>query len=434
MPSTAGKAPAPAAEDYEVRLRLRGSNTIGRDLAPALAEQFLTREGATSVHRVELAPDEFAVVGSMPNARSRVAIDIRAHGSGTAFEGLASGEADLGMASRRIKLDERRALARLGDLTSPSSEHVLALDGVAVVVNQGNPVDSLSLAQLRGIFAGELQSWAQVGGRDTEISLYARDEKSGTTDTFRSVALDGRPISGGAARFEDSQKLSSAVAADPNGIGFVGLAYVGDAKALKVGEGTGIAYRPTVFTVRTEAYRLARRLYLYSAEAPNNPWVNRFVAFSLSDAGQAIVDAVGFVGQGLSGPSSAAPAIPSGAPPEYIRLVEGATRMALDFRFESGSDRLDNKALRDVGRLVQTLSQSERRSARVLLFGFADAQGDDQVNARLSRSRADAVLRELRAEGIEPDTVRGFGAALPVAGNDTDEGRARNRRVEVWIR
>lgn len=426
--------PAPASSGAEIRLRLRGSNTIGRDLAPALAEKFLEREGATEIESVREGPEQVVVSGHLPDGVTALRIEIQAHGTSTAFDSLKAGTADIGLASRRISSDERRALATLGDLTSPASEHVLALDGVAIVVHASNPVDSLNLEQVRGIFSGQLADWSQVGGRPGPIVLRARDSRSGTFDTFKALVLGAASLPATTQRYEDGQQLAGDVASDPRSIGFVGLAYVGDTRALKIGDGESIAYRPTVFTVRTESYRLSRRLYLYTPQSAANPWTSRFVSFALSDAGQAVVDTVGFVGQALSVPVPGPTLIESTAPPAYLRGTRGAVRMPLDYRFDSGSDRLDNKALRDVGRLVQSLSLPDRRSATVLLFGFADSQGSPGSNLSLSRSRAEAIARELRAEGIEPSTIEGFGSALPVASNVTDEGRGRNRRVEVWIR
>lgn len=190
-----------------------------------------------------------------------------------------------------------------------------------------------------------------------------------------------------------------------------------------------------MFTVRTEDYLLSRRLYLYISPASPNPWVGKFVQFALSDEGQAVVDTVGFVGQSLKAPvAEAAPALPSTAPAEYERLTRSATRLPLAFRFESGSNRLDNKSLRDIGRLLESMSQPANRGRRVLLFGFADALGSPETNRRLSEARAAAVADELRSEGVEPEAIKGFGSALPVASNETEEGKARNRRVEVWLR
>ena len=253
----------------------------------------------------------------------------------------------------------------------------------------------MSIDQIRDLFTGRITDWSAVGGTPGPVALFARDDRSGTFDTFKSLVLADRPLAASAARYEDSEKLAADVTARRGSIGFVGLAYVAGAKALKVHEGGSVPYRPTVFTVRTEDYLLSRRLYLYSASNPGNPWVSRFLEFALSHDGQSIVDTIGFVGQSLvdamterGEPGAEGRAAPApNAPPEYLRVTQGATRLPLDFRFESGSDQLDNKARRDVGRLLESLSAPANRGREILLLGFADSQGAEATNLRLSAGR-----------------------------------------------
>jgi phosphate transport system substrate-binding protein len=436
-PPGAPASPAAPAGNGEVVLRLQGSNTIGESLAPALAEKFLTSQGARDVRRESMGTDETRVVGTLEGGPK--AIEIRAHGTGTAFEALASNGADIGMASRPIRPDEKSRLAALGDLTSRASEHVLGLDGLAVIVHPANPVDALSLDQVRDLFTGRISDGSRVGGTAGPVQLYARDDNSGTFETFREIALRGQGLAAGARRFENSKELAQGVAGDPRGIGFIGLAFVGGAKAVRISADAGsMAMRPTVLTVRTEDYPLSRRLYLYTAAAPSNPWTKRFVDFALSDPGQAVVEASGFVGQALARQTLAAateaPAPRTGLPPAYARFTQGAERLPFNFRFRTGSDELDTKAYRDLGRLVQLMTDPDYQSRQVLLFGFADAQGADAANLTLSRNRAQAVRAALESEGIRPTVVEGFGEELPVAENDTPEGREKNRRVEIWLR
>jgi hypothetical protein len=106
-----------------------------------------------------------------------------------------------------IKPAEQATLSPLGDMTSQACEHVLALDGIAVVVNKGNPIASLSREQIRAIFSGQTTDCSKVGGRPGRIGIYARDDRSGTYDTFKSLALESAALSPDAKRFEDSNAL-----------------------------------------------------------------------------------------------------------------------------------------------------------------------------------------------------------------------------------
>ena len=291
-PPAAQATPTPSASPQpvsRVALRIHGSNTIGKELVPALCEEFLKYEGATSVQRKpRQKEDETDVEGVLPNqSTDPLTFEVQAHGSKTAFEDLAAGRCDIGMASRPIKSDEAQqcALAGLGNMFSPGCEIVVGLDGIAVFVNKSNPINALTKQQLADIFSGRVTDWSQVGGDPGPINLYAGDDKSGTFDTFKSLVLGAAPLSPRSLRYENSAKLSDEVAADPNGIGFAGMAFVRGSKPLAISEaGTG-ALLPTPFTVATEHYPLSRRLFLYVPADPKNEWTRKFVDFALSELG-----------------------------------------------------------------------------------------------------------------------------------------------------
>jgi glucose/mannose transport system substrate-binding protein len=272
-----------------VALRLHGSNTIGKELVPALCEEFLKFEGATSVERKpRQKEDETDVEAVLPSQSAEaLTFEVQAHGSKTAFEDLAAGKCDIGMASRRITPEEAQqcAAAGLGDMFSPGCEIVLGLDGIAVFVNKSNPIKALTKQQLADIFSGRTTDWSQVGGKPGQINLYAGDEKSGTFDTFKSLVLESSPLSPKALRYENSAKLSDEVAADENGIGFTGMAFVRGSKPLAISEAGGAALLPTAFTVAAEHYPLSRRLFLYIPANPKNEWTQKFVEFALSELG-----------------------------------------------------------------------------------------------------------------------------------------------------
>ena len=414
-------------EHAKVLLRFAGSNTIGDKLGPALAEAYLRAQGAANVYtKTGAEPEVKSVFGLLPGRADPVEIDIAAHGSATAFTSLADASCDIGMASRRVKPDEAVKLAGLGTMTDPGSEHVLGLDGIAIIVNPHNPLSEISEEKLRGIFSGEVDKWESGAA----IDIYARDDKSGTWDTFKNLVLAGKPLAKNAKRFEDSNALADAVAGDPNGIGFIGLPFIRNAKALAISDKGTTALLPTPLTVATEDYALSRRLYLYTPADPANPRVREFVAFALSPAGQAVVAANGFVAQ--TAEQMTQKAAPD-APPEYRSLTANAERLPIDFRFLTGGSELDNRAVDDLDRVVAQLAKTGAAKVRILLFGFSDSSGSEEANQAISLARARVVADELTRRGITPSIVEGFGAALPVASNDTYDGREKNRRVEIWV-
>ena len=124
----------------------------------------------------------------------------------------------------------------------------------------------------------------------------------------------------------------------------------------------------------------------------------------------------------------------SGAPSQYTQLTAGGQRLSVNFRFRTGSSQLDNKALDDIDRVTSLLSDLKYTGRNVLLLGFADATGTPQKNVELSKDRATRVSEQFSQRGVQPATVAGLGADLPVASNETEDGRQKNRRVEIWVK
>jgi phosphate transport system substrate-binding protein len=431
-PSIATRFRPSTVSAASVVLRLSGSNTIGAALAPALAEGFLKRQGAADVRTIPGdKEDEVRVLGTMPGESVPRVIEIHAHGSATAFEDLNKKACDVGMASRKIKAAEATQLTVYGDMSSPASEHVLGLDGIAVIVSKNNPLEALNKSQVAQLFNGEITDWSQVGGPKGPVTVYARDDKSGTYDTFKTLVLGAKPLVKNAHRLEDSRELSDSVARDPSAIGFIGLPYVQASKAVAVSEGTSASLMPNRMTVATEDYPLSRRLFLYTPPSPSNDLTLKFLNFALSSEGQGIVEKIGFVGQNVEPVTSS---IPADASPSYRKLAKGAHRLSLNFRFRAGKTELDNKAKDDLDRVVTFLSDQHYSGENVLLFGFADNKGSGAVNCDLSEKRAQAVRDQFILRGVHPAAATGFCSELPVASNDTDDGREKNRRVEIWVR
>jgi phosphate transport system substrate-binding protein len=143
------------------------------------------------------------------------------------------------------------------------------------------------------------------------------------------------------------------------------------------------------------------------------------------------VAANGFVAQNVN---AQAVNVVADAPADYKRLTDGAERLSLNFRFRPGSSALDNKALPDLDRVSSFISDLKYSGKDVMLFGFADNTGSKDVNCRLSKERAQAVSDQFGQWGLNPATVSGFCSELAVASNDTEDGREKNRRVEIWAR
>ncbi|WP_339467491.1 phosphate ABC transporter substrate-binding/OmpA family protein [Pseudomonas sp. EL_65y_Pfl1_R83] len=431
FPLYAVSAPLPAP-DQGPALRIQGSNTIGAALGPALVKGLMEHQGLQAV-RIEPAQgaNEQRVTGKTRLGKT-VSIEVAAHGSSTGFMALKKATADLAASSRPIKDSELVDLDPLGDLKSPDAEQVIAIDGLAIILNPRNPLNALNTEQLAQIFNGEISTWEALGGVGGPIHLYARDDQSGTYDTFKELVLRlrGKPLAAGAKRFESSEQLSDAVSQDPQGIGFIGLPYVRQAKAVAIVDGDSQPMLPLNSLIATEDYPLSRRLFFYLPPSGRNPWAKALVDFTQSSKGQAIVAANGFIAQQVQ-----AIAVEPRASmlEDYQAIARDAQRLTVNFRFEEGSASLDNKARQDLQRVVAYLKSHNKLDKQVTLVGFGDVNNDPQRAALLSKLRAMAVRRELVKNGVILRDIRGFGAQMPVAANTADEGRIKNRRVEVWV-
>ncbi len=410
-------------------LRLHGSNTVGAELGPELVKAWLSDSGYRDI-RTEITQPQEMLIHGIDRLGRPMAVEIHAHGSGTAFKDLQARKADIGMSSRPIKDKEVNMMAS-AQLRSIQGETVVALDGIAVIVHPDNPIGQLDKQTIKRMFNGETTQWSQVDpGLKGRIQVYARDNQSGTYDTFKSLVLGKKkPLVSSARRYESNADLSDDVSRDKNGIGFVGLPYIRDSKALLVSDG-GVGIKPNGFSVATEDYALSRRLYLYLPVYHENPYATQFIKFAQSLNAQPIVGKVGFVDQAIK---SYAVEDPGVYPEEMRDMIKGAERLSINIRFQKGSIKLDNKAQKDIDRLVDYMA-GPGAGRKLMLFGFSDGMEVMPIySIELSVSRADIVSEVLLKNGLAPVRVRGYGEAMLLAGNEDKAGQFKNRRVEIWL-
>lgn len=234
-------------------------------------------------------------------------VQVNGGGSGTGIAALINGSVDLAQASRAMK-DEEKAQVKQ-NRNANVVETAVALDSLAVFVHSSSPVRSLTIDQLKQIFQGKVTDWKDVGGPAGKIILYGRESSSGTYDYFREHVLAKEDFSPRVQTLQGTAAIINAVARDPRGIGYGGIAYAKDVRPLAVSDGGGSPVAPSQETVAAGTYPLARNLYFYYLEgAPER--VTRFVEFALSPQGQEIVSQVGYfpLPGGAAATETAAPA------------------------------------------------------------------------------------------------------------------------------
>jgi phosphate transport system substrate-binding protein len=357
----------------ETILTIHGSNTIGAKLVPDIARRFLKQNGYNTISKVMGEKEnEFFITAMKDNIIHN--IEIKAHGSSTSFISLKEGYCDIGMSSRRIKDDEVAELAFLGDMTAIDNEHILAIDGIAVVVNKANTIEALDVATLQEIFSGKLNNWQALGGIDSPIHVYARDDNSGTYDTFKSMVLKKIALKADVKRYESNAQLSDDVSQDISGIGFVGMPFVRNAKALQIRQREGApGYLPTTFTAAYEEYPLSRRLYLYTAEEPKNQMAKKFAEFALSHEGQKSVALLGFAKLSLDMEERNINPERFHNPAHqelYDRETRGGRRVNFNFRFDPDDNSLESRSQKDLQRFIHYIQQPDQYYYETALIGI----------------------------------------------------------------
>jgi phosphate transport system substrate-binding protein len=244
-------------------LVIKGSDTLGAKLVPQLAEEFKAQHAGTT-------------------------FNIAAEGSTTGISAIIDGTAQIGMASRPTKPEEVAAAKAKG---VTFKETTVAWDGIAVIVNSSNPVKSLTKKQVEQIFTGDVTDWSAVGGSGGRFSIYTRNTSSGTFSEFKELAMKKRDYAPDSQKMAGNEQIAQEVGKNPNGVGYVGLAYTkaSGIKVVAIDDAT-----PSKESVLGKKYPYARPTFYYTNGEPSG-LAKEFVDFTVSDAGQKIVEQVGFV-------------------------------------------------------------------------------------------------------------------------------------------
>lgn len=221
-----------------------------------------------------------------------VSVQVTGGGSGTGIAALINGTTDICQASRPMK-DKERA-----DVKAKRSAEVVetkvALDAIAVYVNEKNAMTEIAMNDLAKIYLGQAKSWKDVGGGEGDIVVYGRENNSGTYAYFKEHVLGNEDFAQSVQTLAGTSAVASAVKGDERGIGYGGIAYLEGVRALKVKkDARSPAIAPSLETAQDGSYPLARFLYFYTAGAPTGP-SKKFIDWVTSPDGQKVIEDVGY--------------------------------------------------------------------------------------------------------------------------------------------
>ena len=215
-------------------------------------------------------------------ANGDIRITVAGGGSGVGVQKVGEGLVQIGNTGRALKDSE---VAKYGLKTFP-----FAIDGVAIAVNPANGVTSLTKAQVKDVFAGKIANWKELGGKDAPISLYVREDGSGTRETFEERALDKGTSAQSANVVNSNGAMKTAIAQDPNAIGYVGIGHLDDSIRGVTVDGMV----PSQENAANGSYNITRLLYMNTKGEPTG-LTALFVDYIYSEDGKAFTSEAGYI-------------------------------------------------------------------------------------------------------------------------------------------
>jgi len=218
-----------------------------------------------------------------------VNITVSESGSGNGAKSIVNGSCQVASMSRLMKANEYEAA--IGSEVLPVT-HVVALDGIAMIVHPGNPVKKMTVDQVKQVYLGKIANWKQLGGPDKPIIIISRDTNSGTYETFEGKVMKGEKIAKNCEYVGSNGAIRQRVQSTPNALGYVGIGFIDNTvKALEIND-----VYPTPETVRKGTYPIARPLYMITNDYPKmGSHLYQFVSMYLTKKGQEIIEEIGFV-------------------------------------------------------------------------------------------------------------------------------------------
>ncbi len=208
-----------------------------------------------------------------------IMVNVQGGGSTAGVQATINGTCDVGASSRDLKPSERELRVIL-----------IALDGISVIIHKDNPVENLTVEQIRDIFAGRATNWQELGGLNTEIIPVTREEGSGTRASFEDMIMGEDAISDACLVQDSNGAVREIIATTAQGVGYISVGLVDEREKAVAIDGV----EPTLANLITEKYRFARPFLLLLRDEPQGD-VKKFIDYTLSPEGQEILGSSGLI-------------------------------------------------------------------------------------------------------------------------------------------
>jgi phosphate transport system substrate-binding protein len=409
-------------------LTISGSNTMGEEMMPELAKAYM--ETKLNLKNVSVSKSNNGdIIVSGQGVQGILTIKIETIGSEKGINKLLKDSCDIAMSSREIKDGEITETVN----HSINSEYIIARDGLAVIVNEENPIQELSKSDLADIFSGQKTEWAEFGNYFGTITILALDQNSSTTSIMETLILnqDVKKVAPDMQKVESIKDLLNGVAKNKFAIAYVSSSKTADMKNLKI-SGFGMSpIAPSIQTLSTEDYPISRRMYLYANTKNKGENVQKFLEFCNSSDAFESIKKMGFIPNSLECSKAMTPVMDSSQASLYRNLYKGnACRLTTTLFFNNRLNQLDNKGLNDISRILAY--QSKNTSKSILLCGFANASGNQTVDIARSETLISIVKKEFESKGVRVESMA-VGSSVLVAGKNASN-QNKNNRIEVWMK
>ena len=445
----------PDLTSFVAEARIAGEATVIETLLPALLAGFAEARGM-ALTGPEAGAGGFVYKLTRADQTAAARFTVIPGTSDSGFLALLNAETDIALTLRAPTEVEARADrdSAPGDPPLSRRVRVIALDALVPVVSDRNPIAAIALPDLAAIFRGEIDNWQALGGPDAPIALHLLAADHGLTQSFTPTDLGdaGGALAPDITTHPSALALAAAVSRDSFALGMTAQSAGGAARILPLMGACGLAQSADADAVKAEDYPLTAPVHLYLAPRRLPQLVRDFLTWTETEAAAGLVAEAGLINQTLTRTSlseqgmrlanavtAAGEDVPLSELQRLIDRLRMAERLSATLRFADGSADLDAQSRAAVAQLAAAIEGGVFDGRRLIFVGFSDGEGPAAVNLRLSQRRAEAVRDAVlaAADAADPGRVTlevdAFGEAMPMACDDSDRGRAVNRRVEVWL-
>ncbi|HTE39531.1 MAG TPA: substrate-binding domain-containing protein [Steroidobacteraceae bacterium] len=428
--TTNGAVPPVSRQNDRVALRIAGDDILASTIVVPIARNYLERRGARAVRvAAAAAPWTTEISGRLLNG-DRVAVLVRSSSTEDGFRQLADGTIDIALAGRKISPEEVRDIPSRRDTVDRTASLAMARVAVVAAVHPMNRVKTITLQQLRDIYAGKLTDWRELGGTPGEIHVFSRQMGSTDSNLFDSAVMGTAPVAQTVRQFPTFAAMREALRSDRNGIGY--LAVPKGLKALGIDvRGQVDVSPPGLYELASGDYPVSEILLFYRRLGSENSEASAFFREAVS-----VSSRVAILSAGLSGlaPQLIFPESFASSSDAYQVLTRNSLRVSTTIRFADGSTEIDAVTGRALDALSLYLRRLQVHGDKLIHIAFSEDTGDPKENIIISERLGKIVISELRKRRVVTGDVVPLGAEEPIGSESTPVGRGLNRRVETWIR